>query len=309
MRLRISPPEILAVINVSPESFYQGSVRLSEDSLLNFVHKSIKLGVRFFDIGGMSTAPYRKTWVPEDIEVERLKWAVSVLRREFGDSIFISIDTFRPRVADEVAKLGVDIINDVTGLKYSNGELAKVAKEHGAAMILCAREKAQSSLDPVEAVIGELSKSMQLASSIGVDEVIIDPCIGFPPLDRDPSVNPGEALEKTRYDDWPYRDVYILANIAKIKDALKKPLCVGVSRKGFIRVLLNRNIDESLWGTLGLHAYLAYMGVDLIRAHDVEETVDVVKIVNIVKVCVGKSYAECLVSLSKAYKGLGNSPK
>lgn len=298
MGLKINAPEVMAVINVSPESFYQGSVRLSEADLIKFVSEAHRVGVRIFDVGGMSTAPYKRTWVPEDVEASRLKWAIRVLRREFGDKIVISVDTFRPRVASEVAKLGIDIINDVTGLRYSK-ELAKVAKEYGASMILCAREMRQSNLDPVNAVINEARWSIGVAESMGVNDVIIDPCVGFPPLDRDQNLEPNRQVTVTRYDDWPYRDIYIVSNIPRIRRELNTPICVGVSRKGFIRRLLNVDVAGSIWGTLGLHAYLAYMGVDIIRAHDAVETQLIVKIINMVKNC-STDYLNCIEYLRKS---------
>ena len=301
MNLRLNAPEVMAVINVSPESFYSPSVKSSEEELLKFTLKVFNSGVRIFDIGGMSTAPFKKTWVPEDVELSRLKWAISLLRREFGDRIIISVDTFRPHVAHEVAKLGIDILNDVTGLKYDK-ELAKVAKEYGLAMILCAREATQSSLDPIEAIIKEAKWSIDTAESMGVNDIIIDPCIGFPPLDRDQNLEPNRQVANTRYDDWPYRDIYVTANVARIRRELGRPICVGVSRKGFIRRLLGVGIEDSIWGTLGLHAYLAYMGVDLIRAHDAVETLNVVKIINIVKDC-SEDYLNCINRVRKTYKG------
>ncbi len=301
MRLRLNPPEVMAVINVSPESFYQGSVKSSEAELVNFADRALKAGVRVFDVGGMSTAPFKRTWVPEDVETSRLKWAVGILRREFGDRVIISVDTFRPRVASEVARLGIDIINDVTGLRYDKS-LGEVAREHGLAMILCARERTQSTLNPVDAVINEARWSINTAESMGVYDLVIDPCIGFPPLDRDQNLEPNRQVAKKRYDDWPYRDIYVLANILRIRRELGRPICVGVSRKGFIRELLGVNMEESIWGTLSLHAYLAYVNVDLIRAHDAVETLQAVKMIDMVKSC-GGDYSSCIETIRKAYKG------
>ncbi|WP_291999471.1 dihydropteroate synthase [Caldivirga sp.] len=300
MKLKLNTPEVMAVINVSPESFYLTSVKSTEEELLKFAAGAFKAGVRIFDIGGMSTAPFKRTWVPEDVELSRLKWAVNLLRRELGDRAILSVDTFRPRVASEVAKLGIDILNDVTGLRYSN-ELAMVAKEHGLTMILCARERTQSSLNPVDAVINEAKWSINMAESMGVDDIIIDPCIGFPPLDRDQNLEPNRQVTNTRYDDWPYRDIYLVANVARIRMELNRPICVGVSRKGFIRRLLGVDIEDSIWGTLGLHAYLAYVGVDIIRTHDAVETLHVIKIINMVKEC-GGDYLGCVNNVRKAYK-------
>ncbi|WP_291765173.1 dihydropteroate synthase [Caldivirga sp. UBA161] len=300
MNLKLNTPEVMAVVNVSPESFYSPSVKSTEDELLKFAIEAFKAGVRIFDIGGMSTAPFKKTWVPEDIELSRLKWAINLLRRELGDKVILSVDTFRLHVASEVAKLGIDILNDVTGLRYDKG-LATVAKEYGLAMILCAREVTQSNLNPIDAIINEAKWSINIAESMGVNDIIIDPCIGFPPLDRDQNLEPNRQVTNTRYDDWPYRDIYLVANIARIRRELGRPICVGVSRKGFIRRLLGVGIENSIWGTLGLHAYLAYMGVDLIRAHDAVETLNVIKIINMVKECSG-DYLSCINNVRKAYK-------
>ncbi len=222
--------------------------------------------------------------------------AVKSIRDELGHNVVISVDSFRPKVVEKVARLGIDVINDVTGLWFSE-TLADVAADNGLQMILCARELQDSGRDPVETIIDEGRRAIEVAAKHGVEDVIIDPCIGFPPITGDPSINPLLPLRGNRYENWAARDVYVLSHVDELR-ALGKPLCVGASRKGFIRKSLGKAMGgRELGGSLGVAAYLAMKGVDLIRVHDVEETVDLIRIMRIIKRCEGRGgFGECLLT-------------
>ncbi len=252
----------------------------------------VEAGAAVVDLGGMSTAPFKSTWVSEELEADRLMAAVKSIRDELGHDVIISIDSFRPKVVERVVRLGIDIINDVTGLWFSE-TLADVAADNGLQMILCARELQDTGRDPIKAVIDEGRRAIQVAARHGVEDVIIDPCIGFPPITGDPSINPLLPLRGNRYGNWAARDVYVLSHVNELRK-LGKPLCVGASRKGFIRKSLGRGMGRELGGSLGVAAYLVMRGVDLIRVHDVEETVDLVRIMKIIEKCEGKGFNECL---------------
>jgi dihydropteroate synthase len=281
---------VMGVINVSPESFFAGSIRRNRE-IVDAARAMIEAGAVAIDIGGMSTAPFKATWVPEDVEAERLINAVKLIRDELGNEVVISIDSFRPGVVSKVAEIGIDVINDVTGLRYSE-TLADVAADHGLQMILCARELEETGRDPLQAVIEEGHRVIEVAARHGVDDVILDPCLGFPPIISDPSLNPGRPA-RGRYSDWFRRDIYMISNIARIK-ALGKPICVGASRKGFIRKALGKEMGRELGGSLGVAAYLMMSGIDLLRVHDVEETMDLIRIIKMMQECSGKSFRQCL---------------
>ncbi|WP_243678050.1 dihydropteroate synthase [Vulcanisaeta distributa] len=127
------------VINVSPESFFKGSVRRTVDDALKAAEAMVSSGVDIIDVGGMSTAPYNKTVISTDEEVNRVVPVIKALRREFPE-LTISIDTFRSRVAEEALNAGADVVNDVTGLK-GDSDIARVISNHGASVIIMARER------------------------------------------------------------------------------------------------------------------------------------------------------------------------
>jgi dihydropteroate synthase len=111
------PVRVMGVINVSPESFFPGSVRRTPEEVAETAAAMVEAGAEIIDVGGMSSAPYKEVWVSEDVEVERLRWAVRAVRDAVD--VPVSADTFRARAAEAALREGAEMVNDVTGLRNS----------------------------------------------------------------------------------------------------------------------------------------------------------------------------------------------
>src|SRR5574341_538332 len=148
---------IMGVINVSPESFYKHSVKVSAKEIARAAEQMEEQGADFIDIGAMSTAPYLKTMISAEKEIERLKRAIRIVKD--ACNLPISVDTPRARTAEVALNLGADIINDVTGLKY-DPEMARIAADHDASVILSAYEKRAVSGNAIRITIQALRSSI-----------------------------------------------------------------------------------------------------------------------------------------------------
>lgn len=257
------PVRIMGVINVSPESFYKGSVVLPEKAG-EVASAMAEEGADIVDVGGRSTAPYLQTEVPVEEEVRRVRAAVECIRSSVG--VPISVDTFRARVAEEAIKAGAEIVNDVTGLK-GDPAMVDVLREYRPSVIVCAREASpRVGGKPVERVIRALSETLEVLRKIDYDmeKVVIDPCIGF-----------------FRYQDIPWYiwDVNVIAELRELR-ILGRPIAIGVSRKSFVGVLTGRERPEDrLYGSIALTAVAVMNGAHVVRTHDVLPTKDAVRAV------------------------------
>jgi dihydropteroate synthase len=133
-----SPVRIMGILNTSPESFYKKSISITKKRIVNTVNKMEEEGADFIDVGGMSTAPYLSTMVSEKTEVSRIIKAVKIIQQ--ASNLPISVDTCRSVIAREALELGVDIINDVTGLKYDH-MMPKIIEKYRPSLVLCAYSK------------------------------------------------------------------------------------------------------------------------------------------------------------------------
>jgi len=263
---------IMGVINVSPESFYKQSVKLSAKEIAKTAVEMEEQGADFIDVGAMSTAPYLKTMISIDQEIERLKRAVKIVRD--ACDLAISVDTPRAKVAETALNLGANIINDVTGLKY-DPEMGSVVADHDASVILCAHEKHVVSGNAVKTTVDALKKSIKVANNAGIKpkKIIVDPAIGF---FRKSGNHP--FFTKMKGTSWLDRDLLLIRKLRDLQ-ILCKPVCVSVSRKSFIGRLLN--IDDPadrLLGSLAAETVCTLNGANIIRTHNVSATVQAVKI-------------------------------
>jgi dihydropteroate synthase len=273
------PVRIMGVINASPESFYAGSIADVPERAVELAD-SWRGFVDLIDVGGMSTAPYKDTWVPAEEELRRVVPVVKALAQHVD--IPISVDTYRPKVAAEALRAGASIVNDVTGLKLYP-EMCKVVRDYGASLVLMAREREpRPGADPVDRLISALRESVEIALRCGVDpeRIVVDPGIGFPTLP--PADAPYVMAGEYRHGDpqWPWWkwDLYVIKNLEKIGE-LGRPVLVGVSRKSFIRRILGaRTPDEVLPGSLAAEALAVAHGADAIRTHNPKESRQAVKI-------------------------------
>ena len=263
--VKLDEPRIMGVINVSPESFYKGSVRDDEKALAETAVKMVDEGASFIDIGAKSTAPYLETQIPVEEEIRRAVWAVKVVKDAVD--VPVSIDTTSARVAEEALKAGADIINDVTGFK-GDPDMAKVASEYDAPAVLCAHGKVKDFSDPVRTVIEFLQESLTIAREHGIDDLAVDPAIGF---------------LRPNYPPWYEWDSKIIANLNLLK-IFGKPVLVGLSRKSFIGAITDREDPaERLAGSLAATAIAVLGGANIVRTHDVRETHDAIKLASFIR--------------------------
>lgn len=265
-----NPVRIMGIVNVSPESFFKKSVITKADKLADTVRKMEEEGADFIDIGGMSTAPYLNTVIPEKIELERISRAVKIVQKV--SNIPISVDTCRSEVAKTALELGVDIINDISGLKYDKN-MQNIVERYAPSLVLCAFSKNLVQGNQVEQTKNLLRQSIDIAKSANIpsSRVTVDPAIGF-------FRKKAKGKFFTRINsDWVKRDVVILKNLSSIK--LGHPLLVSVSRKSFVGKLLQiKDPYDRLYGSLAAEAIAVINGADIIRTHNVKATKEVVVI-------------------------------
>jgi len=259
---------VVGALNVSPESFYSGSVVTDADRLLRAAQAMAEAGAAWLDVGAMSTAPYLEARIPETQEADRLHWAVGLLTAKLD--IPVCADTSRVLPARAALESGARLLNDVSGLAADAG-LARLAADAGAGLVLMAAPAAAPAPGaPIETVRASLAGSLAGARAAGVpdDRILLDPGIGF---FRDPGIA------------WPEWDCRVLAGLPALR-SLGRPLYVGVSRKSFIGALAGApDPADRLPGTLAATAAAVLGGAHVIRAHDVAETAQAVRIAQAIR--------------------------
>ena len=226
-----------------------------------------KDGVDIIDIGGMSTAPYLNTLISVDKEIERLRSAINAIKNVCR--VPISIDTCRADVVKASIEMGIDLVNDVTGLKYDD-KMKNIITSSGLPVIIGAygnRSITYKSGD-ISETIDILQESIQLAiqSGINEDKLIIDPLVGFFRM-----VGNNPFFTKISHENWYERDIGIISNLKNLS-TLSKPICISVSRKSFIGHLFGLTAIERLIPSIISQVICLQNGTDIIRTHDVKET-------------------------------------
>ncbi len=226
-------------------------------------------GADFIDVGGMSTAPYLSTSVSEKIESQRILNAVKIIQNV--TNLPISVDTCRANVAKSALECGVEIINDISGLKYDN-KMLDVIREYRPSLILCAFDS-KTVTGNVQSTKNLLKDSIKTAKNAGVpsSNIVLDPAIGF-------FRKSGKGSFFTKINsDWLKRDLSIIQNLKSIKQ--QYPLLISVSNKSFIGKLLGKeNTSDRLFGSLAAEVVSVLNGADIIRTHNVAETKDAITI-------------------------------
>jgi dihydropteroate synthase len=245
------PVRVMGVINLSPESFYKGSVVDSIDMFQVMVENTSKAGAEIIDIGGSSTAP-KNIYSTSDISVEEETKRVTYALDSTKDSALppLSIDTTSSKVAEVALDRGVSMVNDVSGL-HADPEMASLVAERGIPIVLMAN--CGTPCESIQKSLNSLEDSLAIAKKAGIksEKIILDPGIGF---GKPPEV-----------------DVAILQELTRFMK-LDHPLLVGVSRKAFIGHILNQpNPDDRLIGSIVATAVAVMNGASVIRTHDVRE--------------------------------------
>jgi dihydropteroate synthase len=257
-----SPVRLMGIINVSPESFFKGSVFSSRDAIRRIAEQMTADGADMLDVGARGTAPYLQTEISVEEEMDRLAQAIQTIR-EVTDRP-ISADTQTAVVAQAALNVGASILNDVSGLAHDS-EMATIATSYKGVLLMANASATSAQGDPVAVVKDALEAALQRANQAGIapEHIVLDPGIGF---FRDRAIS---------WDSW---DRIILQQLPTFR-SWGRPLLLSVSRKSVIgKVLGYPNPADRLFGSLGLTALAVYQGAHLIRTHDIAATRDVVRI-------------------------------
>ena len=256
-----NPVRFMGILNTSSESFYKKSISISKQGISDTVCRMEAEGADFIDVGGMSTAPYLATMVSEKTEVGRIRKAIKIIQQI--SNLPISVDTCRAGVAKEALELGVDIINDVTGLKH-DPRMPKTIEKYCPSLVLCAYSKKIMTGNQLHNVKQLLNESLEIAKSVHIPKtkIVLDPAIGF---FRKKGM--GDFFTKIN-SDWFKRDLLVLKNLKSIKSG--RPILVSVSNKSFIgKILKKENPSDRLFGSLAAEVISVLNGANIIRTHNV----------------------------------------
>ena len=169
---------VMGILNISPESFYKNSIKSTKSQISKHVSEMEENGAEIIDVGGMSTAPYLRTIVSEKVESERVTKAIKIIQN--SSNIPISVDTCRATVANTALEIGIDVINDISGLKYDKN-MPKIIEKYNPSLILCAYSKNTVKGNPIYETKKLLNESIKIAlnAHISKEKIVVDPAIGF----------------------------------------------------------------------------------------------------------------------------------
>jgi len=263
---------IMGILNISPESFYKNSIKSTKSQISNSLIEMEEEGTDIIDIGGMSTAPYLKTIVSEKIESERIIKTIKIIQNL--SNIPISVDTCRASVANNALELGVDVINDISGLKYDKN-MPKIIERYTPSVILCSYGKKLVKGNSILETKQFLNESIKIAKNAGIakEKIVVDPAIGF--FRRSSDVK--NKLPYTKISsDWAQRDIEIIRNLKSLKTNF--PILISISNKSFLGKLLGKKFpDDRNTGTAIAEMLSIINGASIIRTHNPKMTADVIK--------------------------------
>jgi dihydropteroate synthase len=259
--LIIDKPLVMGILNLTPDSFFDGGYYTNTDSCISQTEKMIAEGASIIDLGAVSTRP-GADFVSEKEEISRLIPVLEVLVNRYPKMTF-SVDTFRSHVVKLAANAGSGIINDISGGSM-DAELLKTVGETGLPYILMHIQGTPQTmqLNPeyenvTDSVCGFFQQKLNEAAEAGIKEIILDPGFGF-----------GKTIE---------HNYQLLKELATFKQ-FGCPVLVGLSRKSMIYKLLNITPADSLPATTALNLLAILNGTDILRVHDVKEAVQVLKL-------------------------------
>lgn len=257
----VSHPKVMGILNITPDSFYDGGKFKDEKSILSQVEKMLSEGATFIDVGAYSSRPGADA-VSANEELQRILPIVKLLVNHIP-SINLSIDTFRSEVARRCILNGAAMINDISGGKLDSEMLPTVAKLKVPYIMMHMRgtpkdmQKQTSYDDLLKEILFYFSERLHSARALGIHDIIIDPGFGF-----------AKTLEQN-YE--------LLQNMDLLK-TLNLPILAGISRKSMIYKTLNTNAEEALNGTTALNMIALQKGANILRVHDVKEAIECTKL-------------------------------
>lgn len=254
-------PKIMGVLNINSDSFYSRS-RVGQDEFLSSVNEMIDDGADIIDIGGVSSRP-GSTYPGEDEELLRVGAVFELVRKEkLHEKVVLSADTFSSKVAKAALDSGFGIINDINGL--ANDELAKVISEYDAKVVIMHKKGDTSTMqdmpnydDVIVEVDAFFEERLERAKSFGIKDVIMDVGIGF-----------GKSLKN---------NLSLIKHLSHFSH-FGREILLGASRKSMIDAISPSNVEDRLAGTLAIHQKALDNGASIIRAHDVREHVQMLKV-------------------------------
>ncbi len=260
--LDLSEPKIAGILNVTPDSFYDGGRYTSEDKIIKRAEQLIEEGSDIIDIGAFSSRPDAKLISSEE-EKKRLVPALTVIRKRFP-GLIISVDTYRSEIADFVVNnFEADIINDISGGNFDDKMFETIAKLQVPYIIMHIKGTPETMQknpvydDVVKDLLKYFSEKIESAKKIGINDIITDPGFGF-----------GKTINHN----------YQLLNQLEIFKITGRPVMVGLSRKSMIYKLQDLKPGDVLPGTLALNMIALQKGANILRVHDVKETKQVIEV-------------------------------
>jgi dihydropteroate synthase len=255
----LTTPKVMGILNVTPDSFYDGGRHENIENMLKHVEEMMNEGATFIDVGGYSSRPGAQH-VSQDEELDRVLPAIETIQKHFPDSL-ISIDTFRSEVAKASIEAGASIINDISAGRLDDKMLSTVAKLKVPYIMMHMKGTPQDMQehtnykDLINEVNYYFSERIAEARSKGIIDIIIDPGFGF-----------SKSLEQN----------YEMLNKMELLKFAGAPILIGISRKSMIYKLLDQSPNDALNGTTALNTIGLMKGASILRVHDVKEAVECV---------------------------------
>ena len=264
---KLSSPMVMGILNITPDSFYDGGRYTTDVEILSRCERILSEGAAIIDLGAYSSRPGAED-ISEEQELERLLPVLKLIRKEFPKAL-VSVDTFRANVAKmAVADFGVEVINDISAGELDKNMLETVASLKVPYVMMHMKGNPQTMQQQTEYhslikdILKYFAERVDKAKKAGIRDIIIDPGFGF-----------GKTLEQ---------NYLLLSRLSEFR-IFELPILVGLSRKSMIYKLLETSPDNALTGTVALQTIALLNGVDILRAHDVKEAIDTIKIVNAFK--------------------------
>ncbi|UCH14323.1 MAG: dihydropteroate synthase [Bacteroidales bacterium] len=260
--INLSTPQIMGILNVTPDSFYDGGKFRTKKEILKKTGQMIEEGALIIDVGAYSSRPGAENISPEE-EIKRLRIALETIRTDFPD-VIISVDTFRSQVAlMAVKEYEADIVNDISAGVADEAMFDIIAELNVPYIMMHIKGTPQNMQDNptydnvVEEIVKYFSEKVQKAKLSGICDIIIDPGFGF-----------GKTLEHN----------YQILNQLDAFKLFELPVLVGLSRKSMIYKALDTTPEEALIGTTVLNTIAIMNGANILRVHDVKEAMETIKL-------------------------------
>ena len=259
----LTTPKVMGILNITPDSFFDGGKYKNESDILSQVEKMLLDGATFIDVGAYSSRPSAKH-IPEEEELKRIVPVINLLVQNFPE-IIISVDTFRSKIAQETINAGAAIVNDISGGKMDTNMFATVAKLQVPYILMHMLGTPQNMQknpiykDVTKEIISFFAEQIYKLHQLKLNDIIIDVGFGF---------------GKTNAHNFK-----ILKNLELFK-SLDAPILAGISRKSMLYKTLDISAQEALNATTSANTIALLNGANILRVHDVKEAVEAVKIVN-----------------------------